>query len=228
VVCLQEIKAKLEDLDQQKLGDYANYRHFWHPAKRPGYSGVTTWSLHEPSLVQIGLGDERYDSEGRAILSWYGDVVLFNLYFPNGQRDLARLSYKLEFYAYVLDLIDQLQAAGQRIILCGDFNTAHREIDLRNPGQNQNTSGFLPEERAWIDRYLEHGLVDVYRLLYPDRIQYTWWTYRFDARKRNIGWRLDYFLVSLGLVHQIKEATIHEDIHGSDHCPVSLDLDLPG
>ena len=123
--------------------------------------------------------------------------------------------------------LDELLTKGEKIIIAGDFNTAHEEIDLRNPKSNQNTSGFLPEERKWIDRYLERGFVDAYRNLYPDRVQYTWWTYRFNARKRNIGWRLDYFLVSKGLFPRIKDVIIHEEVPGSDHCPVSLLIEMP-
>ena len=150
--------------------------------------------------------------------------LLFNIYFPNGQHDLARLPYKLEFYARLLELCDELHARGEQVILTGDFNTSHREIDLRNPKQNEGNTGFLPEERAWIDVYLAHGFVDIYRQLYPERVQYTWWTYRMNARARNVGWRLDYFLISQGLVGRVQDAAIHDDIPGSDHCPVSLTL----
>ena len=145
---------------------------------------------------------------------------------PNGQHDLARLPYKLDFYQRLLEQCDALHARGENVILCGDFNTSHREIDLRNPKQNENSTGFLPEERAWIDKYLEHGFVDIYRRLYPERVQYTWWTYRMNARPRNIGWRLDYFLISPGLVDRVQDAIIHDEVLGADHCPVSLVLDI--
>jgi exodeoxyribonuclease-3 len=134
------------------------------------------------------------------------------------------LTFKLNFYADLLQIVDDLHAAGEKVIICGDFNTAHNEIDLRNPKENQKTSGFMPEERAWIDTYLQHDLVDVYRQLYPERVQYTWWTYRMNARARNIGWRLDYFLVTSSLVERVQDVVIHEDILGSDHCPVTLVL----
>ncbi len=228
VLLLQEIKARPEQLTSEQLGALRQgYRDYWHPASRPGYSGVATFSRREPEQVHLGLGGALYDDEGRVIASRHGDVLLFNIYFPNGQRDHGRLSYKLDFYADLLALCDQLQARGEKIILCGDFNTSHREIDLRNPRENANTSGFMPEERAWIDRYLEHGLVDIYRLRYPERVQYTWWTYRFNARQRNIGWRLDYFLISQDLVERVKEVSIHDDVQGSDHCPVSLEIEMP-
>lgn len=225
IFLLQEIKARPEQLTGEQINLLKlSYRDYWHPAVRPGYSGVATFAKQEPDEVRLGLGMPRYDEEGRVIASRHGDVLLFNIYFPNGQRDHGRLSYKLDFYADLLALCDQLHAQGEQIILTGDFNTSHREIDLRNPRENANTSGFMPEERAWIDRYLESGFVDIYRELYPEQIQYTWWTYRFNARLRNIGWRLDYFLISEALVNRVRDAVIHDSVEGSDHCPVSLEI----
>ena len=225
VICLQEIKTKPEQIGDEDLKKFEAYQRYCHPAERAGYSGVATWLLQDPDCVQIGFGETRFDVEGRVILTQQNGFLLLNVYVPNGQRDHSRLTYKLEFYAHMLALCDRLHAEGEKIIICGDFNTAHQEIDLRNPKQNQNTSGFLAEERAWIDQYLEHGLVDIYRALYPERVQYTWWTYRSGARQRNIGWRLDYFLISKELVEQVTDVIIHEEIMGSDHCPVSLFLD---
>jgi exodeoxyribonuclease-3 len=134
------------------------------------------------------------------------------------------VDYKLDFYARLLEQCDERHARGENLILCGDFNTAHRPIDLKNPKQNENSSGFLPEERAWIDKFLEHGFVDIYRWLYPERVQYTWWTYRFNARAKNVGWRLDYFLVSESLIPQVQDVIVHDEVMGSDHCPVTLVL----
>lgn len=224
VVCLQEIKARPEQLGEKSLDLFAGYGSWWNPASRPGYSGVVTFTRQAPLQVQLGMGVIEYDSEGRLVLTRFPGFSLFNVYFPNGQRDHGRLKYKLDFYHHLLELCDQLHAAGERIIICGDFNTAHREIDLRNPKQNQNTSGFLPEERVWIDRYLSHGFVDAYRALYPERVEYTWWTYRMDARQRDIGWRLDYFLVSEALMPCVEAVTVHKDVDGSDHCPVTMNL----
>ena len=150
---------------------------------------------------------------------------LFNVYFPSGQRGQDRVAYKLDFYAHLLALCDALHARGEKIVITGDFNTAHTEIDLRHPKENANTSGFLPEERIWIDRYLAHGFVDAYRQLYPERVQYTWWTYRVNARARGVGWRLDYFLVSESLMPRVEDVVIHEEVMGSDHCPVTLVLE---
>lgn len=174
--------------------------------------------------IFYGLGKAEYDDEGRVIVHRFGDLYLYNIYFPNGGRTLERVPFKLDFYAYLLDQCDRLHAQGKQIILTGDFNTSHREIDLRNPKSNQNNTGFLPEERAWIDRYLEHGFVDAYRVLYPDKVEYTWWTFIGGARARNVGWRLDYYLVTANLMERVVDVIIHSDIMGSDHCPVTLVL----
>jgi exodeoxyribonuclease-3 len=224
VLCLQEIKAKPEQLSEDQMSQLDGTPVIWNPAKRKGYSGVATISKKKPLEVQLGMGNDRFDIEGRVIQTRYPNFVLFNIYFPNGQRDHERLTYKLDFYAWLLDLCDSMQAAGDNIILTGDFNTAHNDIDLKNPKENQKTSGFMPEERAWIDKYLEHGFVDAYRVLYPEKVEYTWWTYRFRARERGIGWRLDYYLVSEGLMSRVKDVIVHDDVMGSDHCPVSMTL----
>jgi exodeoxyribonuclease-3 len=197
---------------------------YWNPAERPGYSGVATFCRETPLEVQMGLEEPRFDVEGRVIRTVYPDFTLFNVYFPNGQRGHERVTYKLDFYARLLEICDQLHAQGKPVIITGDFNTAHRPIDLTNPRQNATTSGFLPEERVWIDYYLAHGFVDAFRDLYPEKIQYTWWTYRSGARARNVGWRLDYFLVSSNLMPRVTNVQVHDDLDGSDHCPVTLYL----
>lgn len=224
VLCLQEIKTKPEQLSDNQISQLDGNQIIWNPAERKGYSGVITITQSQPLDIRLGIGDERFDIEGRVIQTRYPDFILFNIYFPNGQRDHERLTYKLDFYAYLLDLCDSIHKTGQNIILTGDFNTAHNEIDLKNPKENQNTSGFMPEERAWIDKYLEHGFVDAYRVLYPDKVEYTWWTYRFRARERGIGWRLDYYLISEAMMPRVKEVIVHGDVMGSDHCPVSMIL----
>jgi exodeoxyribonuclease-3 len=226
VLCLQEIKVKPHQIPTGALDGLNDYQRYWHPAERPGYSGVATFSRYQPDCVNLGIGRSEFDREGRVIHTQHAGVHLFNVYFPNSQRSLERLDFKLDFYAYLLEICDQLQAAGEQVIVCGDFNTAHQEIDLRNPKQNEANSGFLPEERAWVSKYLQHGLVDVFRHRYPAREQYTWWTYRSRARERNIGWRLDYFLVSEELLERVEQVQIHEEILGSDHCPVSITIDL--
>jgi len=228
VLCLQEIKARPDQLGDSHLRQLGEtFPHLaWNPAVRPGYSGVVTMARTPPVEIRVGIGDSQYDIEGRTIVSQYPGFTLFNLYFPNGKRDHTRVPFKLDFYARLLELCDDLHDQGQAVVLCGDFNTAHREIDLRHPKENANTTGFLPEERIWIDRYLAHGLVDAYRLLYPERVQYTWWTYRVNARARRVGWRLDYFLVSESLMPQVEDVVIHEEVLGSDHCPVTLILKI--
>lgn len=227
VLCLQEIKSRPEQLEPDHIHQLETlFPHItWHPAQRPGYSGVATLAANSPSTTRVGLGYPEFDQEGRVITSTFPGFKLFNLYVPNGSRDHSRVPFKLNFYDKLLETCDTLHQQGQSVILCGDINTAHNEIDLRNPKENANTTGFLPEERAWIDQYLDHGLVDIYRHLYPERVEYTWWTYRMNARQRNIGWRLDYFMISESLVNRVADVIINTDVLGSDHCPVTLILD---
>ncbi len=226
VLCLQEVRAFPDQLPDDVRRALESDFAIWYPAERPGYSGVATFSRLEPLKVVRGLGEPRFDVEGRVIETRFPAFTLFNVYFPNGGRDHSRVPYKLDFFARLLEICDARRAAGEQVIVCGDFNIAHREIDLANPRENVNTTGFLPAERLWIDRYLKRGFVDAYRALYPERVQYTWWTYRFRARQRNIGWRIDYFLVSQGLMPLVRDVVVHHDVQGSDHCPVSLELDV--
>lgn len=224
ILCIQEIKAKPEQLtDAQR--NFPGYEVIWNPAERPGYSGVATFLRQKQDEIQLGVGESRFDVEGRVICSRHPGFLLYNIYFPNGQRGQDRVAYKLDFYSHLLGICDKLHDNGENIIITGDFNTAHQPIDLAHPKENETTSGFLPEERVWIDRYLEHGFVDIFRHLYPEKIQYTWWTYITKARQRNVGWRLDYYLVSRDLVPRIKDVIIRNDVQGSDHCPVTLLLD---
>ncbi|GAB4521514.1 MAG: exodeoxyribonuclease III [Anaerolineales bacterium] len=224
VLCLQETRAFPEQLVDEQHALWEDWHVTWNPAEKAGYSGVATFARTPPLAASTGLGDERFDSEGRVIRTSHPGFTLFNVYFPNGGRGHDRVQYKLDFYARLLEICDDLRATGEQVIMCGDFNTAHQEMDLRNPKENAETSGFLPEERAWVSRYLEHGFVDVYRQRYPEREQYTWWTYRGGARRRNVGWRIDYFLVSEGLLPRVEDSIIHDDVTGSDHCPVTLVL----
>ncbi len=226
VYCLQEIKSRPEQLPAESLQALVEQfpHHTWNPAERPGYSGTASLARVRPLEEQLGMGIPDFDGEGRLIAHRFADFWLFNVYFPNGQRDLGRVPYKLDFYASLLDWCDRLHQAGQQVIITGDFNTAHNEIDLKHPKANSTATGFLPEERAWIDKYLSHGLADAYRRLYPQRVQYTWWTFISNARARDVGWRLDYFLVSEGLMPRVADVVIHNEIMGSDHCPVTLVL----
>lgn len=221
ILCLQEIKARPEQIDDS-VREIPGYFSIWNPAQRPGYSGVAVFTKIQPNQIVMGLGDDRFDIEGRVIRLHFDGFILYDIYFPNGQRGRDRVDYKLEFYALLLEECRRLHEQGENIIITGDFNTAHNEIDLANPKENSNTSGFLLEERKWIDVYLENGFQDVFRVLYPDTVKYTWWTYRFNARPRNIGWRLDYFLLSNKMVPDVKEIVVHDDVSGSDHCPVTL------
>lgn len=223
VLCLQEIKVQLDQISEEEA-TIDGYNPVWNPAERKGYSGVVTYHKTEPEDVEKGIGVDKFDNEGRVIRSTFKNFHLFNIYFPNGGADNKRVPFKLEFYEKLLDICDGYHQAGENIIITGDFNTAHNEIDLANPKSNEKNTGFLPEERQWIDKYLNHGFVDAFRELYPDREDYTWWTYRYNARKKDIGWRLDYFLISEGLMEKVDDVTIHSDIMGSDHCPVSLIL----
>ncbi len=225
VLCLQETKLQKDQIPPEIDEQLPQYHKVWHFAQRKGYSGVATFAQSAPLEVEKHLGIEKFDVEGRVLITRFPQFVLFNIYFPNGQRDHGRVDYKLEFYAELLKRVNALRDAGEKVIITGDFNTAHQEIDLKNPKSNQNTSGFLPQERAWIDRYLQEGWIDTFRHFYPNlKDQYTWWSYRFNARQRNIGWRIDYFMVSENVLPHLKEAFILPQVMGSDHCPIGIEL----
>lgn len=226
VLCLQEIKSRPEQIPAKVLAELSAMYPFqtWNPAERPGYSGTTIFSRVQPDEVGLGLGYTLFDGEGRVVTARFNEILLYSIYFPNGRDDLSRVGYKLEFYARLLEQCDELHRAGRQVILCGDFNTAHREIDLKNPKSNTGSTGFLPEERAWIDTYLNHGFVDAFRRLYPEKVEYTWWHLISRARERNVGWRLDYFLVSEALFPRVTDVENHTQVPGSDHCPVTLTL----
>jgi exodeoxyribonuclease III len=223
VMCLQETRVLPEQLTEEQR-DIPGYEVLWNPAEKKGYSGTSTWTKETPREVQLGLGDARFDVEGRVIRTRHPDFYLYNIYFPNGQRGHERVDYKLEFYENLLETCNALHAAGESVIITGDFNTAHNEIDLKNHKTNHKTSGFLPEERAMIDRYMKNGFVDPFRHLYPEKEQYSWWSFRGGARSRNVGWRIDYFLVSENLLPRVKDVIIHDDVLGSDHCPTELQI----
>ena len=226
VLCIQEARAMPDQLPAA-LRQPPGYQAYWNPAQRKGYSGVVTYGKVEPLHIERGFGVQEFDVEGRVLMTEHPGFKLFNVYFPNGGRKQERVDFKLRFYAALLEHCDALHAQGERVIICGDYNTAHEPVDLARPQRNQKTSGFLPEEREWIDRYLAHGFVDAYRALHPEATeQYTWWMYMRNARERNIGWRIDYYLVSEALMPAVVEASILSDVMGSDHCPITLELDL--
>ena len=224
ILGVQETKAQPDQLDEELLNP-AGYHAYWDSAERKGYSGVALFSRVEPKSVQLGLGIEKFDIEGRTIIADYGDFVLITAYFPNGSRDHSRVPYKMEYKARFLDYCNQLRADGRKVIFCGDINTAHNEIDLARPKQNTKTTGFLREERDWIDQVIAEGYIDIFRHRNPElEGAYSWWSARGGARERNVGWRIDGFYISPDVLNMVADAQIHADIMGSDHCPISLTL----
>jgi exodeoxyribonuclease III len=223
VVCLQEIKTTPEQLTD-KHSSVPGYEIFWNPSRtKKGYSGVASFYRTEPKSISSSLPHEKLQGEGRLILIEYERFYLFNVYFPNGQMSDERLQFKLSFYDSFLDYAQQLRQQ-KPIVVCGDFNTAHREIDLKNPRANEGRSGFLPIERQWMDKFIDHGYLDTFRMFNQEPDQYTWWTYRFGARSRNAGWRIDYFFVSEELRDRVLRSWIEPHVMGSDHCPIGLEL----
>lgn len=228
IIAFQETKAHPDQLEDD-LRSPAGYHTYWASADRKGYSGVALFSKDDPVRVQIGLGIPEFDAEGRTIVAEYDHFVLMAAYFPNGGQNNARVPFKMRYKAAFLEYSEQLRAQGKAVVFCGDVNTAHRPVDLARPDDNLQTTGFLPEERAWIDQVVEHGYVDIWRARNPDTTDvYTYWPYWRNSRKRNLGWRIDYFFVSPDLRPFVVDAAIHADVMGSDHCPVSLTLDFAG
>ena len=225
VLCIQETKAHVDQLTSEILVDHGYYA-YWHSGVKRGYSGVATFCKEEPYFVQEGLGIDKYDAEGRVLITEHDGFLLYNIYFPNGQKDDIRLKYKLDFYDDLLPIINDQVESGNNVIVAGDWNTAHHPIDLARPKENINTSGFMPIEREKLDEYVDHGWVDTFRLFHEQPDQYSWWSYRMGARARNVGWRIDYFFVNSDLTESCIDAGIHQDVMGSDHCPVSLELEI--
>ncbi|MBR61616.1 MAG: exodeoxyribonuclease III [Dehalococcoidia bacterium] len=223
ILCVQELKAQ-----RHQMGDGfdvpAGYEGYWSFADRKGYSGVATFTKSTPLSSRNGFGLNKFDSEGRTIITEFEDFTLYNIYFPNGQSNADRLNYKLDFYdSFLRHCVTELQQ-GKKLIVCGDFNTAHKEIDLARPKQNQKTSGFLEIERKWIDSFIENGFEDVFRKINKEPNWYTYWDQKSRARTRNVGWRIDYFFVHKSAMNLVKSAKILNKIEGSDHCPIVLDL----
>ncbi|MDH7516628.1 MAG: exodeoxyribonuclease III [Bacteroidota bacterium] len=226
ILCLQETKAHEDQLDETLVMP-PGYYGYWHAGERRGYSGTATLTKKRPIRVARGTEIIPLDTEGRVILTEYRDFLLYNVYFPNGGQGRERLEYKLRFYDEILEHFERVRAQGKPIIFTGDVNTAHKEIDLKNPKENENTSGFLPVERAWIDRLVELGWVDTFRYFHPDEPDmYSWWDMRTRARERNAGWRIDYFFVTPDLVPVLRDASIEMHVMGSDHAPIVLVIDL--
>ena len=223
ILAIQETKVQPDQLEGDLKGP-PGYRTYWNSPERKGYSGVAVFAREEPREVRYDLGDASLDLEGRVIVADYHDFTLFNIYFPNGKMGPERLSYKLAFYDRFLAYADSLKKAGRKLVICGDVNTAHNEIDLARPRENSKVSGFLPEERAWMDKFLAQGYVDTFRHFNKEPNHYTWWDLKSGARARNVGWRLDYFFVSENLLPAVTGAFILPDVMGSDHCPVCIVL----
>ena len=226
IIGIQETKAQPDQLGPE-ITQLEGYKSWFYSAERKGYSGTALYSRIEPEDVTFGLGTDEFDHEGRTICADFGKFVLFNIYFPNGGRGDDFVKFKLRFYDCFLDRVRELESKGREVICCGDVNTAHKEIDLSNPKANSKISGFLPEERVYMDHFAEAGLTDTFRMLYPDKPEcYTWWSYKTAARERNVGWRIDYFFATKGLLPNVKESNMMSDVMGSDHCPVFLDLNI--
>lgn len=233
ILCVQETKATADQLDQP-LVEPMDYTSYWHSAEKKGYSGVASFvrtsgkKKKTLNSTEESIGIEEFDNEGRVLITKFDDFTLLNVYFPNGKKNQERLNYKMHFYEHFLQFCQDLRKNGEKIVICGDVNTAHTEIDLANPKPNSKYSGFLPIERAWMDKLVDSGFVDSYRHFNPDQIgAYTWWSMRSKLAKiNNVGWRLDYFFISDDLIENLRSAAIYPDVEGSDHCPISIELEF--
>ncbi len=219
--CIQETKMQPDQADFKPEG----YEQFWYSAEKKGYSGTAIFTKHKPISVWYGLDIEKHDHEGRAITLEYEDFYLLCVYTPNAQRELARLQYRMEWENDLREYIKSLDTT-KPVIYCGDLNVAHEEIDLKNPKTNRGNAGFSDEERGKFTELLNSGFKDTFRTLYPDKVQYSWWSYMFQARAKNAGWRIDYFVVSDRLMPKVKDSFILTEIMGSDHCPVGIEIEL--
>jgi exodeoxyribonuclease-3 len=223
ILCIQETKCK-EDQVPNPVKNAPGYDTYFSSGDKKGYGGVGLFTRKEPLSVKYSLEIESFDDEGRAIVADYGSFILFNAYFPNGKASKERLDYKLEFSDHLLERVDRLKAEGRKIVICGDVNTAHNEIDISRPKQNEKISGFLPVERAWMDKLVAHSFLDTFRIFNKEGGNYSWWDQKTKARERNVGWRIDYFFVSDNLRDSTKSAFIMKEVNGSDHCPVGIEI----
>jgi exodeoxyribonuclease-3 len=224
ILCIQETKAQPNQISFSF--DLPSYHVYWNSASKKGYSGVSIFTKTNPLAVSKNLGVEEFDEEGRFLLLEYKEFYLINLYFPNAQRGLKRIDFKIKFNQTLLEFIKKLNKEDKGIILCGDFNVAHKEIDLKNPKTNQKNAGFSPREREEFTYLLNHGYIDTFREFNQSSDQYTWWTYRYNARTRNIGWRIDYFLVNKEFQSYLESAFILKDVMGSDHAPIGITVNI--
>ncbi len=230
IVGIQETKSVPDQLDANTLSPSGYFSYFDSAKERKGYSGVAVYTKVEPQKVEYGLGEEHFDSEGRCLTLHFDTFAFVTAYFPNGGRDADHFQYKLEYYEKFLNHVQRLEKKYRHVIFCGDLNVAHNEIDLARPKENSKQIGFLPIERAWVDRVIDAGFIDTFRMLHPDQIRYSWWDQKTRSRERNVGWRIDYIFVSKSLQDSLNdkktEATILDDFIGSDHAPVMLDISM--
>lgn len=223
ILCLQEIKATPDQVGVFEFIEMG-YHMYWYPAQKKGYSGVAIFAKHEPKYVEYGCGNRSYDDEGRVIRIDYEDYSVMSVYHPSGSSGDERQAFKMEWLAFFQSYIDQLKKKIPHLVLCGDYNICHKAIDIHNPKTNANTSGFLPEEREWMENFINSGFIDSFRYFNQSPHQYSWWSYRAGSRGKNLGWRIDYNMVSLEMEHKLKRAEILSDVNQSDHCPVLLEL----
>ena len=225
IMCIQETKAHEEQLADE-LKNVEGYHSYFCSGERKGYSGVAVYTKEKPLSVKKGFGIKEFDNEGRILILEYPEFTLFNIYYPNGKKNAERLKYKMDFYDAFLAYVNKLKKKGRQMVVCGDVNTAHKEIDLARPKENSKVSGFLPEEREWIDKFLGYGYIDTFRMFNQEPQNYTWWDQVTRARERNVGWRIDYFYVNDDFKNKVKDAFILADVMGSDHCPIGIELKL--
>jgi len=225
ILCLQETKAQKEQLDKA-LTDIDGYTSYFFSAEKKGYSGVAIYTKVKPNKVVTGCDASRFDVEGRVLRADYDKFTLYNIYFPNGGRGPERVRYKLDFYDQLLEQWEELRAEGRPLIICGDYNTAHKEIDVARAEEWSKVSGFLPEERAWLDKIIDMGYIDIFRKFDQRAEQYSYWDTIRNLRPKNIGWRIDYFMITPDLVSSVTAATIHQEVMGSDHCPIEIKLKI--
>jgi exodeoxyribonuclease III len=225
ILCLQETKVQPDQLEAD-LKEPNGYHTYWAYPERKGYSGVAVFTKEKPLDIRYDFGDTTIDIEGRVIIAKYPGFTLFNVYFPNGKQGPERLNYKMTFYDIFLKYADSLKAKGDKLVICGDVNTAHKEIDIARPKENRKASGFLPIEREWMDKFISHGYVDTFRHFNQEPNHYTYWDIKTGARERNVGWRIDYFFVNENLLPSLTEAFIMSEVMGADHCPIGITLKM--
>jgi exodeoxyribonuclease-3 len=227
IYCIQEAKAESTQLEEAVCNPPGYFSYFDHAKTKKGYSGVAVYTKIKPNKVEYGMGQPEFDQEGRFLALFFDQFVLLNIYFPNGGGGPDRLSFKLKYYDKFLEYINELHKQGHEIIFCGDVNTAHTEIDLARPKENEKNTGFLPIEREWLDKVVFNGYTDIFRHFYPEaKEKYTYWDMKTFSRERNVGWRIDYFFVSPGLLKNVKKTRIFDTVLGSDHCPIDLVLEF--